>query len=216
MKLLSLETLAERWTIAHTIAVVAWAAVVVLGLLLLVRNNVSTYPAVSGLKVYAAENATFKYPENWTINNCEAGKPFMELPGTIKANTKDKRDQLKIYGTTAYNCIKDRPERLDLYPEEMTASSNPCAPSSSTEGERLSNGLYLQLQQEGSDVLAIQIKQNSCYAPADTVVLAFAFSNPKPDSGDMTDLGVPRVDKNKLLESRQYKDIRALAESIKY
>jgi hypothetical protein len=217
VKLLDLAALAERWTIAHTFAVAAWVAVAVLGLLLLVRSNVSTYPATNTLKVYAAENATFKYPENWTVNNCEADKPFIELPGTIKTDyKKDHNYQLKMYGTTAYNCIKDRPERLDLYPEEIAASSNPCAPASSTEGEQLDNGLYIQLQQEGNDVLAIHVKQNSCYAPADTLVMGFAFTDPDPKLGDSVEFGVPRVKKEKLLESRQYKDIRALAESIKY
>src|SRR5690606_15906589 len=123
VSLLSIETLAERWSFAHTIAVAAWAAVIVLGLVFLVRSNVSPYPATDRLKVYAAENATFKYPENWTINNCESGKPFIELPGAIKTDYKRKGYELKMYGTTAYNCIKDRPERLDLYPEEMAASS---------------------------------------------------------------------------------------------
>src|SRR6185369_6089235 len=142
--------------------------------------------------------------------------PFIELPGTIKTDYKHKDYQIKMYGTTAYNCIKDRPERLDLYPEEMTASSNPCAPATSTEGEQLSNGLYLQLQQEGDDVLAINVRQNSCYAPADTLVLGFGFTDPKPESADSSSFGVPRIKKEKLLESRQYKDIRTLAESIKY
>lgn len=218
MKALSIEELAEKWSIAHTLAVMAWVAVVVLGVALLIRGHVGggTYPATQILKVYAAENATFRYPANWTISNCEPGKPFIELPGTIKSDYKDKNYQLKIYGTTAYNCIKDRPDRLDLYPEELTASSNPCAPATSTEGERLGNGLYLQLQQDGDDVLAVQIKQNSCYAPSDTAVLAFAFTDPKPESGDAAAFGLPRVNKKAFLESPQYQDIKTLAESIRY
>jgi hypothetical protein len=216
MRVANLETLAERWTIAHTIAVAAWVAVVVLGLMLFVKTHVSTYPAVKTLKVYAAENATFEYPSNWTVNNCVPGKSFMELPGTIKTDFKRKGYQLKMYGTTAFNCIKDRPERLDLYPEELAASNNPCAPATSTDGERLSNGLYLQLQQEGGSVLAVNIKQNSCYAPADTLVLGFGFTDPKPESGDSVSYGIPRVKKETFLASRQYLDIKAVAESIKY
>lgn len=216
VSLLSIETLAERWSFAHTIAVAAWAAVIVLGLVFLVRSNVSPYPATDRLKVYAAENATFKYPENWTINNCESGKPFIELPGAIKTDYKRKGYELKMYGTTAYNCIKDRPERLDLYPEEMAASSNPCAPASSTDGEQLGNGLYLQLREEQGDILSVHIKQNSCYAPADTLVLGFGFVDPDPQPGDTAEFGTPRVDKETFLKSRQYQDIRALAESIKY
>jgi len=213
---LSIETLAERWSTAHTVAVMAWAAVIVLGLVFLLRGNASSYPVTDQLKVYAAENATFKYPANWTINNCESGKPFIELPGAIKTDYKRKGYELKMYGTTAYNCIKDRPERLDLYPEEMSASDNPCAPATSTEGERLSNGLYLQLHEEQGDVLAVHIKQNSCYAPVDTLVLGFGFVDPDPQPGGTLEFGTPRVDKETFLKSRQYQDIRALAESIKY
>lgn len=217
MKMLDIATLAERWTIAHTLAVAAWVAVAVLGLMVFVRSNVSVYPATNHLKTYAAENATFRYPENWIIRNCESDKPFIELPGAIKSDYKDERNyQLDVYGTTAYNCIKDRPERLDLYSEEIAASSNPCAPASSTEGEQLSNGLYLQLQEESGDVLAIHVRQNSCYAPADTLVLGFAFTDPNPEPGDTAKYGVPRISKEKLLESRQYQDIKAVAQSIKY
>jgi hypothetical protein len=212
----NLETLAEKWSIAHTIAVAAWAAVVVVGLVVFIRGHASTYPAVNRFKVYAAENATFQYPENWTVNNCESGKSFLELPGTIKSDYKDKGYQLKIYGTGAYNCIKDRPERLDLSPEDMTASTNPCTPASSTEGERLENGLYIQLEQEGTHVLAVHIKQNSCYVAADALVLAFAFTDPDPQPGDAVTFGLPGLDKEAFLKSRQYQDIKALAESIKY
>lgn len=213
--LLSIETLAERWSIAHTIAATAWAVAIVLGLIFLLRGNAGSYPATDRLKAYAAENATFTYPENWIINNCESGKPFIELPGTIKTNYKRKGYELKMYGTTAYNCIKDRPERLDLYQEAMRPS-NQCNPATSTEGERLSNGLYLQLHEEQGDVLAVHIKQNSCYAPADTMVLGFGFIDPDPQAGDSVEFGIPRVDKETFLKSRQYQDIRALAESIKY
>src|SRR5688572_27939221 len=111
MKFPSLEELAENWRLAHTVAVAAWAVVIVLGIMLLVQNNASTYPATDRLKVYAAENATFKYPANWTINDCSTNKPFIELPGTIKSNYKNKRSYpLTVYGTGAYNCINDRPE----------------------------------------------------------------------------------------------------------
>lgn len=167
-------------------------------------------------KIYAAENATFRYPENWTINNCEPSKPFIELPGSIRSDYKRRGYELKIYGSSAFNCIKDRPERLDIYPENMTASATPCAPATSTEGERLSNGLYLQLREEAGDVLAIQIRQNKCYAPNDTLVLGFAFADPEPRDGDSFTHGLPRVDKDTLLKSPQYRDIKELAESIKY
>lgn len=217
MKFPSLEELAERWTVAHTIAVAAWAVVLVLGLMLLVRGNTNTYPVTSEKKVYAAENATFKYPANWTINNCVPDKPFIELPGSVKSGYKDRGDySLTIYGTGAYNCIKDRPERLDISPEEIVASDTPCATATSTEGEKLVNGLYLQLQEDAGQVVAVHIKQNSCFAGADTVVLGFAFTDPQAEPGDTAAYGPPRVDKEDFLNSRQYQDIRTLAESIKY
>ena len=217
MHLPSLEELAERWTIAHTIAVAAWAVVLVLGVVLLVRSNVSTYPTTSDLKIYAAENATFKYPANWTINNCAPDKPFIELPGTIKSDYKDRRNyQLSVYGTGAYNCIKDRPERLDISPEEIVASDTPCAPATSTEGEKLVNGLYLQLQEDAGQVVAVHIKQNRCFASTDTVVLGFGFMDPQAEPGDTSTYGPPRVSKEDFLLSRQYQDIRTLAESIRY
>ncbi len=216
MRFINIESLAERWTVAHTIAVAAWALAVLLGLMLLVRGNASTYPDVSNRKVYAAENATFSYPENWTINNCDSGKPFIELPGTIRSDYKKRGYELTMYGTGAYNCIKDRPERLDIYTEEIKAGGTPCSPSSSTPGERLENGLYLQLQEEGDDILAVHIRQNSCYAPSDTLVLGFGFVDPESKPGDLAEHGVPRVSKEDFLASRQYKDIVDLAQSIKY
>lgn len=218
MRFPSLEELAERWSIAHTVAVAAWVVVVVLGVAVLLRQNVSTYPEVEQRKVYAAENATFKYPANWTVNNCEqAGEPFLELPGHIRADYKgDSHYRLAMYGTTAFNCIKDRPERLDIYSEQMVASDTPCAPGTSTEGERLENGLYLQLQEDEGSVVAIHIRQNNCFAPADTVVLGFAFIDPEEEPGDVIEHGPPRIGKEALLASPQYRDIKALAESIGY
>ncbi len=218
MKWLSLDELAENWTMAHTISVVAWAFVVVLGIALLVHNNKpNTYPVTDQLRVYAAENATFKLPANWTIGNCAADEPFITLPGTIATDYKDKKDYpLQITGTGAYSCIKDRPARLDLYSEKLVASDNPCAPALSTEGEKLGNGLYLQLQEEGGMVAAIQIKQNSCFAPEGTFVLSFSFTDPKAETGDVSQFGSPSIAKDVLLQSRQYHDIHALAESIRY
>lgn len=217
MGLPSLEELAEKWTPAHTIAVAAWVVVLVLGAVLLARNTASTYPATDERKIYAAENATFYYPANWTINPCIPDEPFIELPGTIKSNYKGERGyKLTVYGTGAYNCVKDRPERLDIYPEEIVASDQPCAPGTSTPGERLANGLYLQLQEQDGEVVSVYIKQNSCYAPADTVVLGFGFGDPKAGPGDTAEFGLPRVEKDDFLRSRQYQDIRALAESIRY
>lgn len=217
MRLLTLEEVAERWTIAHTIAVVAWSAVIVLGIVLLIRSNISTYPSTGNLKVYAAENATFKYPANWTINTCKSDKSFIELPGTIKSNYKgEKAYKLAMYGTGAFNCVADRPERLDISSEEIVASSTPCAPGTSTDGERLENGLYLQLKEQAGDVLAVHIKQNSCFAPADTIVLGFAFTDPQAQAGDSVEFGLPGVSKDMFLASPQYRDIRTLAESIRY
>lgn len=217
MKFPSLEELAENWSLGHTAAVAAWAVVVVLGVMLIVRNNTSTYPATDQLKVYAAENATFKYPANWTVNDCSSNKPFIELPGTIKSDYKDsKAYPLTIYGTGAYNCVRDRPERLDLSPEEIVASDNPCATATSTEGEKLENGLYLQLKEQEGELVAVYIKQNSCFAPADTVVLGFAFSDPKAEEGDVTMFGTPHVKTEDFVKSRQYQDIRTLAGSIRY
>jgi hypothetical protein len=217
MKLFSLEEMAERWTFAHTIAVAAWVVVLVLGVLLFVRNTTGGYPVTDKMMVYAAENATFTYPENWTINNCEPDEPFIELPGTIKTDYKgQKAYKLTIYGTGAFNCVRDRPERLDLYPEQIVASDNPCAPGTSTQGERLQNGLYLQLQEFDDEVTAVFIKQNTCYAPPDTAVLAFSFADPNSEPGDTAEYGRPSVPKESFLGSPQYKDIRALAESIRY
>ena len=217
MRFLSLEELAERWTAAHTIAVAAWIVVLVLGIAVFFKDRTGTYPAADVYKVYAAENATFTYPANWQINNCVTGHPFIELPGNIKATYKNKKGyKLAMYGTGAYSCVKDRPERLDIYHEDIVASDHPCAPGTSTEGERLSNGLYLQLQEEGGEVVAVDIKQNSCFAPADTVVLGFAFTDPNAADGDTEQYGPPSVPKKDLLKSRQYQDIRALAQSIRY
>lgn len=213
----TLEELAERWTLAHTIAVAAWAVALVLGLMLLVRSTAGTYPTTDDLQVYAAENATFMHPANWTINDCVAGRPFIELPGTFKADYKgQKAYPLAIYGTGAYNCIKGRPERFDIYPEDIIASDTPCATATSTKGEKLGNGLYLQLQEQEGELVAIYIKQNSCFAPADTAVIGFAFKDLQAEPGDADKYGPSRVSKDKFLASRQYKDIRALAESIHY
>ena len=213
----TLEELAERWTIAHTISIVAWAAVIVLGIVLLLRNNQSTYPVDRSLKVYAAENATFRYPANWKLNTeCKADQPFLELPGTIRSDYKEKRYELQIYGFGAFSCIKDRPEKLDIYTEQMVASDTPCAPSSSTDGDRLENGLYFNLKEQGGKIIAVHIQQNGCYAPANTVVLGFAFVDPYARTDDMTKFGTPRIKKADFLASPQYRDIRALAESIKY
>lgn len=218
MKFSSLEELAEKWTVAHTVAVAAWAVVLVLGLVVLLHGGeTNTYPVTNDLRVYAAENATFRYPANWTINDCVPDKPFIELPGTIKSNYKDRKSYpLSIYGTGAYSCIKGRPERLDIALEDIVASDTPCATATSTRGEKLSNGLYLQLQEQAGQVVAVHVKQNSCFAPTDTVVLGFAFTDPKAEPGDMHAFGPPRVNKEDFLQSRQYQDIRSVAENIRY
>ncbi len=217
MRLPSIEELAENWNLSHTIAVAAWTLVVVLGLAVFVRSNTPTYPATGGLKVYAAENATFKYPDNWKVNDCSPEKPFMQLPGYIKSDYKGKKGyRLEIYGAVAFECVTGRPERLDLYSETIEASDEPCAPGTSTKGEKLKNGLYLQLQIMEEQVYAVHIKQNSCYAPSDTVVIGFAFTDPKEKEGDFAKYGAPWVDKEAFLKSRQYQDIKALAESIAY
>lgn len=217
MRLFTLDELAERWTIAHTVAVAAWVVVLVLGLVLLFKNDASTYPQTEELKVYAGENATFRYPANWIISSCEAGRPFIELPGDIRAEYKGQHDYpLALYGTGVYNCEPGRPERFDISSEQVAASDNPCAPATSTRGEMLANGLYLQLQEQGKKVFAVQIKQNSCFASPSTVVLGFAFADPKAGKEGNGDAGPPAVDKGVFLASPQYKDIKALAESIKY
>lgn len=217
MRLPSLEELAEKWTVAHTVAIAAWVLVVVLGVMLLLQRNVSTYPVTDILKVYAGENATFTYPENWTLNKCEPGQPFIELPGTIKTDYKgNDHYQVAIYGTGAFNCIRDRPEKFDIYPENMVASDTPCAPATSTDGERLENGLYLQIQQIDERVAAVHIKQNNCFVPVNTVVLGFAFTDPQAEEDDVEEFGPPTVNKEDFLASPQYQDIRALAESIRY
>ncbi|HEY5806282.1 MAG TPA: hypothetical protein VIS56_02760 [Candidatus Saccharimonadales bacterium] len=216
MRFSSLEELAARWTLAHTVAVAAWVVAVALGSILLFRNT-DTYPSTDAHRVYAGENATFTYPANWELGSCVPGKPFIELPGYIEADYKDQKGyRLLVYGTGAYNCIKDRPERFDIYPENMPAGDAPCAPASSTKGERLGNGLYLQTHEADGEVVATYIKQNSCYAPVDTVVLGFAFTDPNAQPGEIEEFGSPRVNKDKFLASPQYQDIKALAESIRY
>jgi len=217
MRFPPLEELAERWSIAHTIAVSAWAVVLVLGVTLLIRNNADTYPVVDRYKVYAAENATFTYPANWTINRCSPDKSFIEVPGTIKSDYKGQKAYLlTIYGDVVYQCMENRPARFDIRSEKLVASSTPCAPATSTDGERLDNGLYLQLQEMDEEVYAVHIKQNSCYAPADTVVLGFAFLDPHAEPEDAGEHGPPRIKKEAFLKSRQFQDIRALAQSIRY
>jgi len=217
VRLSSLEALAEKWTIAHTISLAAWVAVLVLGIFLIFRPSGSSYPKTDILKTYAGENATFTYPENWTVGNCGLDEPFLELPGTIESEYKGKRSYpLAIYGTGAYNCMKDRPQRFDIYPENLKASDNPCAPSASTEGERLDNGLYFEVKEQGEHVVAVHIKQNNCYAPADTVVLGFAFVDPEMQVGDDVEFGMPTVNKEIFLKSPQYADMHSLAQSIRY
>jgi hypothetical protein len=217
MRFLSLEELAERWSIAHTIAVAAWAVAAVLGITLMIRNSRPTYPDTDRLKTYAAENATFSYPENWTINKCSPDKSFIELPGTIKSSYKGHPGyRLKIYGDVVYKCIKDRPVHMDIYSEKIKASKKPCAIGTSTQGERLDNGLYLQLKVMDEQVYAIHIKQNSCFAPNNTVVIGFAFSDPEATADDEEEFGAPWVDKEDFLKTQQYQDIRSLAESIRY
>ena len=217
MKLFSLEELAERWTLGHTVALAAWVVVVILGLALLFKGDPKTYPVVQERKVYAAENATFTYPANWRLNTCESGRSFIELPGTIRSDYKRRKNyQLSMYGADAFNCLQGRPERFDLYSENIPASATPCSIATSTRGERLKNGLYLQLQEQGARVLAVHIVQNRCFAPANTVVLGFAFSDPHPEGNDAEEFGMPTVIKEDFVASPQYKDIRELAESIKY
>jgi hypothetical protein len=216
MRALTIDEIAERWSLAHTIAVGAWVVVVVLGVVLLVRSHKSTYPSTEARKTYAAENATFTYPANWTINNCVKDKQFMELPGTIKSDYKGGDAMLKMYGAVAYKCVKGRPERFDLYPEKMVASTDPCAPGTSTKGERLKNGLYLQVEQREEQAYAVHVKQNACYAPADTVVIGFAFIDPEASEEDWGKFGPPRMSQKEFLKSPQYRDIHALAESIRY
>ena len=217
MKMPSLEEIAERWSLAHTIATAAWVVVLVLGLVLLARGSRDPYPTTDKLKVYAAENATFRYPANWTINSCLSGRHFIELPGTIKTDFKGRKAYpFDMYGTSSYICIKGRPERLDIYPEVIVASDAPCAPVTSTQGEKLENGLYLQLEESEGEVLAINIKQNSCYAPYYTFVLSFGFTDPTVKPEDQGEVDSPRVKKETLLASKQYQDIRTLAESIRY
>jgi len=213
----SLEELALRWRLAHTIALAAWVLVLILGIMLLAKGSGNSYPKTDLLKVYAGENLTLTYPANWTINNCVADRQFIELPGTIGTDYKGRKaDPLKVYGSVAYTCLKGRPERFDVFPETITASANPCSMETSTKGERLSNGLYLQLQEEGDYIVAIYIRQNACFAPMETYVLSFGFSDPDASIETAADYGLPRVKKDTLLLSPQFLDIKALAESIRY
>jgi len=219
MKLPSLEEIASRWTVGHTIAAFAWVIALVLGIANMVQQPHSSYPVAKSHKIYAGENATFAYPDNWTISGCVPGEPFIALPGTIPGIYKDKHSYpLSMYGITAFTCIKGRPERFDIHDETIVASENPCSVRTSTSGERLKNGLYLQLQQDGDDVLAVNIRQNKCFTQTDTSVLGFSFADPAATGANTSDDEVvtPRVKKDVFLASPQYRDIRALAESIRY
>jgi hypothetical protein len=214
MRLFSLESIAERWTVAHTIAAFAWVVVLVLGLQLFLRHVGGSYPATSKLKIYAGENATFMYPANWSISDCVADKPFIALPGTIKAHFKGKHAYpFTIEGEVSYRCMEGRPARLDIYSETLVASDHPCSTAMSTKGERLSNGLYLQLEERSGTVEAVNIQQNACFAPDGVHVLQFHFVDPE-QKGLQTE--TPAVGKAQLLASQQYKDIKALAASIRY
>jgi hypothetical protein len=214
MKLFSLEKIAERWTVAHTIATFAWIIVLILGMQLFWRQVSGSYPATSKLKIYAGENATFMYPENWALNNCVADKPFIELPGSIKTDFKGRKAyKLGMEGKVSYRCMENRPERFDVYEEKLVASENPCSPLTSTEGELLKNGLYLQLFERDGKVEGVNIRQNMCYAPADVYVLQFYFVDPNQEG---VETEKPAVDKAQFLVSQQYKDIKALGESVRY
>ena len=217
MKTLSLEDIVDKWSLAHTLAALAWFVVLILGITLLARNSRNPYPATNQLKIYAAENATFAYPANWTVNNCVPGHAFIELPGTMKTDFKGKKAYgLGLEGTGDYACIKNSPERLDLYSETISASDNPCAPASSTPGEKLDNGLYLQLGEQDGKVYGVSIHQNACFAPSGAAVLTFSFVDPQPKEGREGAIDTPYVSRKAFLASRQYKDIRALAQSIRY
>jgi hypothetical protein len=217
MKLPSLEDIAMKWSLAHTVALAAWVIVAALGVALFVRHTADPYPATDKHKMYAAENATFTYPQNWTINACVPGHSFIELPGTIKGDYKGRQAYgFTIIGSGAYACSKDRPERLDLYAETFTASDNPCAPATSTKGERLDNGLYLHLAEHNGEVYGISIHQNSCFAPEGVSVLTFSLMDPQAKVGDTEEYGPPRIKQEAFLVSRQYQDIKALVESIRY
>ena len=214
MKSFSLEAVAKHWTLAHTIAIFAWIIVLILGVQLLWRHVSPTYPGAGKLKIYAGENATFMYPENWTLNNCVADKPFIELPGSIKTNYKGKQAyKFTIEGSGSYRCIEGRPERFDIYSEKITASESPCSITLSTKGEKLKNGLYLQLQERNGEVQSLVIRQNECFAPADTIILRFSFADPRSEGVVEEPL---TVEKDSFLASPQYKDIKELAESIRY
>lgn len=217
MKFLTFEQLADRWTLAHTVALAAWVVALVLGAQLFFRHVLSAYPATTKMKIYAGENATFMYPENWIINGCGTAKAFIELPGTIKSEFKGRQAYAFILqGSGQYECITDRPERFDIYSEEIVASDHPCAIATSTPGERLQNGLYLQLDEQDDAVLRLHIRQNACFAPPSTSILSFTFVDTDQGSNDIAKHGQPRVKKDDLLASRQYRDIKTLAESIRY
>src|SRR6266545_6090240 len=216
MKTSTLEHVANKWTFAHTVALAAWVVVLVLGLQLYWQHIRDAYPATDKLKIYAAENATFMYPVNWQINQCGSGKPFIELPGTIKAKYKGRQAyQFTMYGTGSYACVKGAPERLDIYSETIAASDHPCVTATSPRGERLQNGLYIQLDESGDEVFGVSIRQNSCFVPGDMFVLRFAFTDPEAEPGDAEKYGSTRINKQDFLASRQYQDIQALAESIR-
>ena len=217
MRFPSLEDVATKWTLAHTVALVAWVVALLLGLQLLWRHVSGSYHGSSQLKVYAGENATFMYPANWQLHACEPGKPFIELPGTIKSTYKGRQAYgFTVIGTDSFECIKNRPEHFDIFPEVLAASYDPCAPGTSTSGTRLQNCLYMQIDEEGGKVKALRIMQNQCYAPNDAAILSFSFTDPEAKNGDTEKYGQPGVTKDVFLTSNQYKDIKTLAESIKY
>jgi hypothetical protein len=217
MKMPSLEDIASRWTVGHTVAAFAWVVALALGIANVLQSPRANYPTAKSHKIYAGENATFTYPDNWVISSCVPGEPLISLPGTIMGTYRGKDAYpLSMYGISAFSCVKGRPVRLDIHDETIVASENPCSIRNSTSGERLKNGLYLQLQQDGENILAVNIRQNKCFTQTDTSVLGFSFATPTANKDDGDDPATPRVKKDVFLASQQYRDIRAVAESIRY
>lgn len=201
MKFISLETLAKKWTFAHTVAVAAWVLVGVLGLLLAVRHLDSSYPATAAARIYPAENATFTHPINWTLQPCVAGEPFLRLPGYLKTSYKGRQAYpLRIEADAAIECREGKPPRFALVGEPATQQCE-------EQGERLANGLLLRLNEQEDAVTDVQVRQ----ACAPWPLLTFFFVDPKGEAGDQ-----PEAKKASILGSRQYEDIRVLAESIRF
>jgi hypothetical protein len=179
----------------------------------------STYHSSDQWRTYIG-NIAFSYPSSWSIRGCGESGAFIELPGKIPGHFKsvDKLDGLKISGSTGGNgCEPDNKITFDYFPSDefMTAD---CQKFNT--GEKLSNDLFLDAKEHSDfpgEVWLVTIKQDTCYYQNQSII-SFSFDDPSiAPSGEkiLQYGGEPRVNKQKFLDSPQYRDIRRFAESIR-